>query len=250
MVDGLEKLKSTTLETGLDSIQVFFGSTIQNNREVYWASLLHDKRNTFQMFEFQNRNSLGLLSEDIEFEFDNFSLKVSGKIIFNPATDEVNYIWKDNNGLTRTAFVEKVTRQIQENKPIPYFKVEGLDGETKALEDYKGKYLVINWWSTTCKPCILEIPGLNEMVRNFQKNSDVEFLAIAPDEKEKLNKFLQRRAFDYLQTVSDTHINSIFGNSFPKHIVVNPEGIVSFYLEGGNSDIHYLIEEGIHKQSK
>src|SRR5690554_7985989 len=51
MVDGLEKLKSTTLDTGLDSIQVFFGSTVQNNREIYWASLHRDKRITFRSEE-------------------------------------------------------------------------------------------------------------------------------------------------------------------------------------------------------
>lgn len=248
MVDGLEKLKSTTLDTGLDSIKAFFGSTVQNNREVYWASLYYNKRNTFSMFVFENRDSLGLLSEDIEFNLDNSSLKVSAKFIFNPDTDELYYLWKDNNGLNRTAFVEKVTTQIQENRPMPDFTVEGLDGETKALEDYKGKYLVINWWSTTCKPCILEMPGLNELVQNHQERSDIEFLAIAWDDKEKLNRFLGSRPFDYFQTLSNPEVNSIFGNSFPKHIIVNPKGIVSFYLEGGNTDIHHLIEEAIQKE--
>ena len=250
MVDGLEKLKSTTLNTGLDSIQVFFGSTVQNNREIYWASLHRDKRITFSMFEFQNRDSSGLLSEDMEFEFENSSLRVSAKLIFNPDTDEVYYLWKDNNGLNRTAFVEKVTRHIQENKPMPDFTVEGLDGKTKTLEDYKGKYLVINWWSTTCKPCILEMPGLNELVQNHQERADIEFLAIAWDDKEKLNKFLGSRSFNYFQTLSNPEVNSIFGNSFPKHIIVNPKGIVSFYLEGGNADIHHLIEESLHTEFK
>lgn len=58
-----------------------------------------------------------------------------------------------------------------------------------------GNLRVINFWSTTCGPCVAEFPALVETYRRFQ-NRNVDFISISMDpleEKAKAQKFLESR---------------------------------------------------------
>ena len=247
-LENLPLVKSTSLETGTDSIKFLFGSYEQEDEHRYWAIVIKDKRRYYESVPLQKSDSTNMLSQDVDFGLDNGSEKISVRILFNPETDEVFYQWINKDGNTKIASVQRVERAIEKNAPMPRFSVETIDGHKLALDDFKGKYLVINWWSTTCKPCLLEMPGLNKMVEEFKSRPDVEFIAIAHDEKEKLEKFLTKRDFKYQQALSNAEVASTFGLSFPKHIVVNPQGIVTFLFVGGYADVHEEIEKYLFSQ--
>jgi thiol-disulfide isomerase/thioredoxin len=58
-----------------------------------------------------------------------------------------------------------------------------------------GNVRIINFWSTTCGPCVAEFPMLVETYRRFQ-NRNVDFISISMDpleDKAKVQKFLQSR---------------------------------------------------------
>lgn len=63
--------------------------------------------------------------------------------------------------------------------PMPDLQFSNLMGETVSTSTFRGRVLVINWWATTCGPCIEEMPGLNELVRKYGLHEDVGFLAVA-----------------------------------------------------------------------
>ena len=50
-----------------------------------------------------------------------------------------------------------------ENKEIPPFELKDIDGKFVKSEHLKGKPTIINFWFSTCEPCLLEIPALNEL---------------------------------------------------------------------------------------
>src|SRR5690606_21560333 len=112
-------------------------------------------------FDLSKRDSSGWLTDVIEFSLDNSSKKVSVRVLYDPKTEEVKYQWRHENGRSKVASVQFIDLPIQENKPMPNFSVKALDGKPVSLDDFKGKFLVINWWATTCAPCIVEMPGLN-----------------------------------------------------------------------------------------
>lgn len=65
----------------------------------------------------------------------------------------------------------------------------------KLRENKSGNVRVINFWSTTCGPCVAEFPDLVETYRRFQ-NRNVDFISISLDpieQKAKVKKFLESR---------------------------------------------------------
>lgn len=72
-----------------------------------------------------------------------------------------------------TAETEKATRATN-------FSLQSLNGENISLDQYKGKYLLVNFWATWCGPCKVEMPSLEALYQRF-KSDKFDILAISND---------------------------------------------------------------------
>ncbi|MCX6319032.1 MAG: TlpA disulfide reductase family protein [Bacteroidetes bacterium] len=112
------------------------------------------------------------------------------------------------------------------NKPLPHFELKGLDSTVWESAQQTGKIIVINCWFTTCKPCIQEMPELNDLVE-ANKNKYVLFLAPAPEDGALIRKFLTKYTFHYIILTSALdYFNNAGIENFPTHLVVDKTGIV------------------------
>lgn len=57
----------------------------------------------------------------------------------------------------------------------PDFTLQALDGSTVHLSDFKGKVVLIDFWSTTCDPCLAAMPHLVEL---YKKEKDRGFVVL------------------------------------------------------------------------
>ena len=69
---------------------------------------------------------------------------------------------------------ETYTRKLRietPNEPIPApdFILEDLSGKRVSLEDFKGKVIFLNFWATWCPPCVLEMPSMENLHKEFGK---------------------------------------------------------------------------------
>jgi peroxiredoxin len=67
--------------------------------------------------------------------------------------------------------------------PAPGFALEDTEGRLHSLADYRGKTVIINFWTTWCPPCREELPSMNRAWEILQ-DEDVVILAINVGEDE------------------------------------------------------------------
>ena len=68
---------------------------------------------------------------------------------------------------------------------VPSVKVENSKGEsfdTAALLE-EGTPMIISFWSTTCKPCIMELNAINNALPDWLEEVDMKVVAISVDDK-------------------------------------------------------------------
>ncbi|WP_299685198.1 TlpA disulfide reductase family protein [uncultured Dokdonia sp.] len=118
------------------------------------------------------------------------------------------------------------------NKPLPDFKLQNLKNHLKTNTDYTGKVTLLNLWFTSCPPCITEIPYLNYLKDTYQ--DQVNFVAITFDSKDKVDRFLTRKSFEFEHLVDATVYlhKELNNNAFPKLILIDKKGDVRFVENG------------------
>jgi cytochrome c biogenesis protein CcmG, thiol:disulfide interchange protein DsbE len=65
-------------------------------------------------------------------------------------------------------------------KPAPDFQLPDLNDKDIRLSDYRGKVVFLNFWATWCKPCREEMPSMEVLYKNFEKDGLV-ILAVSID---------------------------------------------------------------------
>jgi thiol-disulfide isomerase/thioredoxin len=67
------------------------------------------------------------------------------------------------------------------NRRAPDFALTSSKGSNVHLSQYRGKTVVLNFWTTTCQPCLEEMPSLAELAEILKKRKDVEVVTISTD---------------------------------------------------------------------
>lgn len=150
--------------------------------------------------------------------------------------------FKDNEIKNKKALAEML------NNPAPEFELKDLEGKTWSLKKLRGKIVILNFWFTSCAPCIKEIPELNKLVDEY-KNKNVVFLGLTYNTPQHVENFLKKRAFNYIQLPNAGEINnkySIF--YFPTSFVIDKNGIIKGVLEKSDN-IYHDIKTIIDKES-
>lgn len=143
------------------------------------------------------------------------------------------------------AFASNLLRRLfyeEEVAAAMPFSATDLAGNTYTLQDLEGKVVVLNFWFIGCAPCRVEIPGLNEMVSEYDPK-EVVFIAFALDDEEALAAFLAEAPFHYQIVASAQKVVSDYQvNSYPTHIIIDKRGNVRSTLVGGAKDRHRQIK--------
>ena len=215
------------------------------------------------------------MSRKIAFDNENYAFYDSSNKKLTPKEAEEKFksgmykveAFVNDNDVFKLAYLTKMTQQeLQEmmetyqnesasfdaalkGKPLPDFVFKDILGNTYTPEDIKGKVVVINLWFISCAPCIEEMPELNKLVKEYENNDAVLFLALALDEKgPRLNTFLETHVFNYniVPDSQDYIIKKLQINSFPTHIVLDKNSNVVFTLAGFTPGVGELIKSSIN----
>ena len=117
----------------------------------------------------------------------------------------------------------------EEVSGAPPFTLPNLKGQAVRLTDLKGDVVLINFWATWCRDCVLEMPELEKLYRKF-RNQGLSLLAIALDKEGQpaVEAFLQKENLELTYPVlldPDERVARAYGLSWvPVTIVVGRGG--------------------------
>jgi thiol-disulfide isomerase/thioredoxin len=124
-------------------------------------------------------------------------------------------------------------------KLAPTFEATTLDGRPLKLENFRGKYVLFDFWATWCGPCIEEIPWLQAIHDAFGRDERFTILSLSVDEKiDEPRRFQEKRKLPWPQTFLGAGIQGPVPASFgvraiPAFVLVGPDGkIVAHGMRG------------------
>jgi len=111
-------------------------------------------------------------------------------------------------------------------EPVDY-SLPDVNGKKHSLADYKGKWVIVNYWATWCPPCQEEIPDLVEF-HDRHKDDDAVVIGINFEDigEEQLSAFVDSFLISYpilrSEPLAETPLGSIPG--LPTTFIIAPDG--------------------------
>ena len=128
-----------------------------------------------------------------------------------------------------------VAQAVSVGEQAAPFQLQDGAGRRVALEDYKGRMVLLNFWATWCAPCRQELPLLNELQKN---NKTMTVLAVNIDSRSvNVEKFLRGRPLPDLTVLHDSDgrvVDSYRPRAMPASFLIDGEGVVRFVHYGFN----------------
>lgn len=150
--------------------------------------------------------------------------------------DYFQYIPKSSN--SERILLKKVPRPEENELPVASQvamiapEISGLDvlnNSNISLKSIKGKYVFIDFWSTTCAPCIAEFPNIKEAYEKFDRNQ-LEIIGIVDDRTGgKIKEFIQKKNLiwpNINMNIKSTTIQGYNVSSYPTTYLINPKGVI------------------------
>jgi peroxiredoxin len=117
----------------------------------------------------------------------------------------------------------------------PDFTLPTHDGEEWKMSDQRGKVIVMNFWTVTCRPCIQEMPTIELLAEITEDWGDVEIVAVSTDRSwEEAETIIPRTS--RITSLLDSErkvVTDQFGTKlFPETWIIDANGVVRFRFDG------------------
>ncbi|MCP4387160.1 MAG: TlpA family protein disulfide reductase [Gammaproteobacteria bacterium] len=77
------------------------------------------------------------------------------------------------------------------------YELRDMDGKIHRVSDYRGKWLVINFWATWCPPCLAEMPELERFYQENNSRAQVWGVTFEDGDKAQILKFIEKLGVTY-----------------------------------------------------
>ena len=138
----------------------------------------------------------------------------------------MKYIWHWFMFVALLALATVAPSQAGEDADFSY---QGIDGKTHNLSDYRGKWVLVNYWATWCPPCLEELPEL-EVFYDNHKEKDAVVLGLNMEDigVDRLRAFAEEQFLSYPILMAGSRPKEVLGGvpALPTSFLVNPEGKV------------------------
>lgn len=125
------------------------------------------------------------------------------------------------------------------DRKVPSFTLPDMKGAPVSFDAYRGKVVVLNFWTKTCGPCLEEMPEIVELTRILKDRNDVAVLTISTDDgpddvRSTLKSILREEPpFTVLFDPDSKIVGGKFGTRlYPETWIVDKRGVIRARFDG------------------
>jgi len=135
--------------------------------------------------------------------------------------------------LTAPVLAEGLMDPISGSPKAGGFNLEGMNGNEVNLKDYKGKFVLLNFWATWCAPCRKEMPAMSNLHNEFGGSGlEVVGVHVGPS-LAGIKKFLEAVPVSFTILIDkDMSLASWGVRGLPTTFLINPEGKLVYKAVG------------------
>lgn len=133
------------------------------------------------------------------------------------------------------------------NVVAPNFTFKDIDGKEVSLSDFRGKWVVIDFWGSWCRWCIKGFPELKEAYKKFA--GKLEILGVAcNDPRDAWEAAVKKYDLPWVNVYNPEQgggqVLTDYGvEGFPTKAIVSPDGIVKNITTGDNPEFYNLLDQ-------
>ena len=123
-----------------------------------------------------------------------------------------------------------------------------INGNTKHLSDYLGKYMLLDFWSIGCGPCIAALPEMKEISETYRDKLTI--ISISLDSDAIWKEALKTHDMPWINIRDPKSTGGLGANygvrTIPNYIMISPEGkVVDKWAGYGTGSLKRKVEENI-----
>ena len=102
------------------------------------------------------------------------------------------------------------------------------DEKTVNLKDYRGRFILLNFWATWCSPCLKEMPDFEKAYQQMGQEKLIVLAVGMGEDTKKISKFAEKYGFTFPMVADPKlEITNLYGvKNIPVTYLIDPEGVV------------------------
>lgn len=131
----------------------------------------------------------------------------------------------------------------------PAIKLQPLDGEALDLASLKGKVVVLDFWATWCKPCVMALPVVTQVTTELADQGVVFYAVNQRESEDVVRKFLADKGLD-MAVAMDPKGNAgrAFGvDGIPHSVLIDKKGMIRKVHVGFGPGMDQLLKTEIEE---
>ncbi|MGE3074960.1 MAG: TlpA family protein disulfide reductase [Dehalococcoidia bacterium] len=127
----------------------------------------------------------------------------------------------------------------REGRAAPNFKLAGFDDTTTTLSDFRGQYVLLNFWASWCRPCRDETPDLQSF---YEHNGNEGFVVFGVNWQERpsaARDFVDDFGVSYPVVLDESgEVSEAYGvgRALPMSFLIAPDGVIEHIYYGRISE--------------
>lgn len=192
-----------------------------SNKLLFWEMVfLKSHKSSFTALYILQRNYLRFDAKKFESYFNKLSKNLSA---------HSKYIF------LKTKLNDRLRVSINTKAPNIY-DVDFVSKKSIKLNDFIGKYVLLDFWGSWCGPCIKAIPSIRELYNLYSKDK-FSIISIAYEKEENLSKLMDlindnKMLWNHIVVRQDESeynlVKSYSISSYPTYILIDPKGNICF----------------------